>query len=217
MALESATYIDGLVKENPTGSDSISEGDDHIRLIKKVILDTFPNITGIVTATQTTLNTIGTGVPSGGIILWSGTIAEVAALNPDWYLCDGNNGTRDLTDRFIIHADADSGGTRNVGDDDGANTVAPVGTLGNVGTHSLSTAQLAVHSHTSSLVTGTTLVGGATTGLASTSDNVGLHSFSGGGAGGGSTHTHVGSTFTGTAVTDNNMPLFYALAYIMKS
>ena len=217
MALETATYIDGLVKENPTGSDSISEGDDHIRLIKKVILDTFPNITGEVTATQTTLNTIGTGIPSGGIIIWSGTIADIAGLAPDWYLCDGNNSTPDLTDRFVIHADADSGGTRDVGDTGGANTATPTGTLGNVGTHSITTDELAVHSHTSSLVTGVTIVGAASTGLASTSDNVGLHSFSGGGAGGGSTHTHTGSTFTGTSATDNNMPKFYALAYIMKS
>ena len=217
MALESATYIDGLVKENPTGSDSISEGDDHIRLIKKVILDTFPNITGAVTATQTTLNTIGTGITGGGIILWSGTIAAITGLAPDWYLCDGNNSTPDLTDRFIIHADADSGGTRNRNAVGGYSTRTPEGTLGNVGTHSITTDELAVHSHTSSLVTGVTVVGAASTGLASTSDNVGLHSFAGGGAGGGNTHTHTGSTFTGTSVTDNNMPLFYALAYIMKS
>jgi len=215
MALETAAYIDGLVETNPTGSDSISQGDDHIRLIKKVILDTFPNITGAVTATQTTLNTIGTGIPTGGIIIWSGTIAAIAGLAPDWYLCDGNNSTPDLTDRFIIHADADSGGTRNVDDDGGYNTITPAGTLGNVGTHSITTAELAVHSHTSSLVTGATVVGAATTGLASTSDNVGLHSFSGGGAGGGATHTHVGSTFTGAS--QDNMPKWYALAYIMKS
>jgi len=45
MALESATYIDGLVITNPTGSDSISQGDDHIRLIKKVLKNTFPDAT----------------------------------------------------------------------------------------------------------------------------------------------------------------------------
>ena len=48
MALESATYIDGLVITNPTGSDSISQGDDHIRLIKKVLKNTFPNATSAV-------------------------------------------------------------------------------------------------------------------------------------------------------------------------
>ena len=48
MALESATYIDGLVITNPTGSDSISQGDDHIRLIKKVLKNTFPNATAAI-------------------------------------------------------------------------------------------------------------------------------------------------------------------------
>ena len=49
MALESATYINGLVTTNPTGSDSISQGDDHIRLIKTVLKNSLPNVT---TATQ---------------------------------------------------------------------------------------------------------------------------------------------------------------------
>ena len=43
MALETGTYVDDLVITNPTGSDSISVGDDHIRLIKKVLKNTFPN------------------------------------------------------------------------------------------------------------------------------------------------------------------------------
>ena len=43
MALESATYVDGLVISNPTGSDNISQGDEHLRLIKKVLKNTFPN------------------------------------------------------------------------------------------------------------------------------------------------------------------------------
>jgi len=43
MALENAAFVDGLVITNPTGSDSISQGDDHIRLIKKVLKTTFPD------------------------------------------------------------------------------------------------------------------------------------------------------------------------------
>jgi len=46
MALETGTYVNDLVITNPTGSDSISVGDDHIRLIKKVLKNTFPNATG---------------------------------------------------------------------------------------------------------------------------------------------------------------------------
>ena len=56
MALESATYIDGLVITNPTGADAKSTSDDHHRLIKSTIKATFPNITGAVTPTHTELN-----------------------------------------------------------------------------------------------------------------------------------------------------------------
>ncbi|MBL4586185.1 MAG: tail fiber protein [Flavobacteriales bacterium] len=37
--------------------------------------------------------------PPGGIIMWSGTIASIPV---GWALCDGSNGTPDLTDRFLI-------------------------------------------------------------------------------------------------------------------
>ena len=58
MALESTTYIDGLVATNPTGTDSRSQGDDHIRLVKSAVKATFPNIAGAMTATHTELNKI---------------------------------------------------------------------------------------------------------------------------------------------------------------
>ena len=48
MALESATYIDGLVTSNPTGSDNISQGDEHIRLIKTVLKNTLPDATAVI-------------------------------------------------------------------------------------------------------------------------------------------------------------------------
>ena len=58
MALESATYINGLVATNPTGTDARAQGDDHIRLLKSAVKATFPNVTGAITATHTELNTI---------------------------------------------------------------------------------------------------------------------------------------------------------------
>ena len=58
MALESTTYIDGLVTTNPTGTDPRSQGDDHIRLVKATIRSTFPNVAGAMTATHTELNLI---------------------------------------------------------------------------------------------------------------------------------------------------------------
>jgi hypothetical protein len=56
MALETATYIDGLNASNPAASDAISSADDHMRLIKSTIKATFPNITGPVTKTQAQIN-----------------------------------------------------------------------------------------------------------------------------------------------------------------
>lgn len=38
-------------------------------------------------------------IPTGGIIMWSGTIASIPA---GWALCNGANGTPDLTDKFIV-------------------------------------------------------------------------------------------------------------------
>lgn len=46
-------------------------------------------------------------IPSGGIIMWSGTIATIPS---GWVLCDGTNSTPDLRNRFIVGANADSGG-----------------------------------------------------------------------------------------------------------
>lgn len=57
MALESASFINGLVSTNPTSSDNVGEGDNHIRLVKATILATFPNIAGAMTKSHTQLNT----------------------------------------------------------------------------------------------------------------------------------------------------------------
>lgn len=56
MALENGTYVNSLVTSNPAATDGIAQADDHIRLIKSTIKNTFPNLTGAVTATQADLN-----------------------------------------------------------------------------------------------------------------------------------------------------------------
>ena len=53
----STTYINGLVGTNPTTADPLSEGDNHLRLIKDVLQRSFPAITGAVTVSQTEINT----------------------------------------------------------------------------------------------------------------------------------------------------------------
>lgn len=55
-ALESATYINQLNENYPTGNDHYSTVDEHLRLIKGAVKNTFPNITGALTPTHTELN-----------------------------------------------------------------------------------------------------------------------------------------------------------------
>ena len=41
---------------------------------------------------------LGANMPSGSIIMWHGTIANIPA---GWLICDGNNGTPNLLGRFV--------------------------------------------------------------------------------------------------------------------
>lgn len=42
MALETATHIANLISTNPAGGDDLSQGDDHLRMIKQVLLTDLP-------------------------------------------------------------------------------------------------------------------------------------------------------------------------------
>lgn len=103
MALETgiATIAD-LNPLNPSAFDPAMEGDDHIRLIKTALKNTFPNINSVVNATDEQLNFL-VGVTSAiqaklddlqsqidkeayKITMWPGTAASI----PSGYsLCDG--------------------------------------------------------------------------------------------------------------------------------
>ena len=58
MGLETGTYRSDLVGSNPIATDGLAQSDDHLRLIKNTIKNTFPNITGAVSATNTELNVV---------------------------------------------------------------------------------------------------------------------------------------------------------------
>jgi hypothetical protein len=83
MALEDLTggakFIDALVAGNPVSNDDRREGDDHIRGLKNVLHNTFPNIAAAVTATAAQLNGAGSGafpgaVSVGGNLTVAGTL-----------------------------------------------------------------------------------------------------------------------------------------------
>ena len=56
MPLEEATYIQDLVTSNPAGGDDRSTADDHLRLIKFVLKETFPNANGAINPTVAEFN-----------------------------------------------------------------------------------------------------------------------------------------------------------------
>lgn len=72
-----------------------------------VTIQTYDNLYGIL-GSAPSVNPI----PAGGIIMWSGSIGSIPA---GYYLCDGNNGTPDLRDRFVVG----SGNTYAVGNTGG--------------------------------------------------------------------------------------------------
>ena len=58
----------------------------------------------------------GGGVPKGTIVIWSGAATEIPS---GWAICDGQNGTPDLRDRFVLGA----GTNHSVGETGGAEGV----------------------------------------------------------------------------------------------
>jgi len=81
MAKETATYISQLVDTNPVASDSVSVGDDHLRMLKTVLKTQFSGLSGTtaVTATEAEMNyldiaTLGTSADSKVLTQASGVV-----------------------------------------------------------------------------------------------------------------------------------------------
>ena len=99
MGLETGTYIDSLNSSNPTASDAVSQGDDHLRLIKSTVKATFPNLSNAVTATHTELN------------LLDGVTANTTELN---YVDVATLGTVEASKAVTADANKDITGVRNL-------------------------------------------------------------------------------------------------------
>ena len=172
-----------------------------------VLSATGTNLTmaGSVTASSVTAGTfIGNGtIPVGGIIMWSGTIANIPT---GWALCDGNNGTPNLRDRFIVGAGS-------------AYAVANVG--GNPST-TLSLSQIPSHAHT--YKDGYILENGSDFGGANALS--GFDYVGSGHRGNGSLDNNNDYVFYRTMTSDaagaatpadvQTLPPYYALAFIMR-
>jgi len=160
-------------------------------------------LVGAATGAQST----GAGVvPQGGIIMWSGTIANVPS---GWGLCDGTNGTPDLTGKFVVHADADTGGTYAPGDTGGADDVTLTidempahdhgGNTSTDGAHRHSYRESKTNNKLTDISVGQQVNQGSS--LSNTSQD--------------GNHNHT-ITSQGGGTAHENRPPYYALAYIMK-
>lgn len=158
----------------------------------------FTNLT--VSGTVTGFGT----VPSGGIIMWSGSIASIPS---GWYLCNGSNGTPDLRDRFVVgagstYAVAATGGSANATLVSHTHT-ASVSDPGH--SHTLGPYQ-AWHGRDGTYHADPTWSSG----------DVSPYSQSGA-TGSTGTGISVSNSTEGSSATNANLPPYYALAYIMKA
>ncbi len=139
------------------------------------------NLTGIA---------VNSGIPTGGIIMWSGSIASIPS---GWALCDGTNGTPDLTDRFIVGA----GNSLNIGD------------VGGEAMHTLTVSEMPNHDH-QTLAENSPNAGAWL-------DHNGGGAFKGwAGGGNGTGLLKYRTSFEGGGQAHENRPPYFALAFIMK-
>jgi len=155
----------------------------------------------------------GTLFVTGMIMMWSGTIATIPS---GWVLCDGNNSTPDLRNRFIIGANADDAGVAKTNVTGSATQTGGSKDAIVVSHTHTATVTDPGHTHTTTLNvwrgsnsgnTGAAWGGGdrqdATNVVGTSNSRV--------------TSITVANSTEGSSGTNQNLPPYYALAFIMKS
>lgn len=152
-----------------------------------------------VATTQFVQNSLLNLLPSGVIVMWSGTIATVPS---GWLLCNGTSGTPDLRDRFIVGA----GSTYTPGNTGGSKDAIVV-----AHTHTATSVVSDpghAHSYNDTVLQadffGTGANASTATANTTSSNTTGI-----------TVSTTINST--GSSGTNANLPPYYALAYIMKA
>lgn len=136
-------------------------------------------------------------VPSGTIVLWSGSVASIPS---GWVLCNGSNSTPDLRNRFVVGA----GSTYAVGATGGSADAIVVSH-----THTATVTDPG-HNHTY------TRYNSKNNGTGSTSSVVWADDATAN-TGSANTGITVANSSTGSSGTNANLPPYYALCYIMKT
>lgn len=165
-----------------------------------VTIQTLDNLYGILQTAPSSAPT----VPSGCILLWSGASGSIPS---GYYLCNGQNGTPDLRNRFIVGA----GDTYAVNDTGGSADAIVV-----THTHTATSTSVVTdpgHKHTAGQSVSSGPVGGFYSGAAEGSTNFETTT--------NTTGITVATTTTnasaGTSGTNANLPPYFALCYIMKA
>ena len=149
------------------------------------------------TKVATTAYVATNAIPSGVIVIWSGSSASIPS---GWYLCNGSNSTPDLRDRFVVGATS----TYAVGATGGSKDAIVVSH-----TH---TATDSGHQHTESIGSVNSF-GTGSSGTRGTyaSSNTGTRDLTE------SASANISVSTTGSSGTNANLPPYYALCYIMKA
>lgn len=160
-----------------------------------VVIQSYDNLYGAISTVPTVAPA---SLPTGCILLWSGSIGSIPS---GFALCNGLNGTPDLRNRFVVGA---------------GSTYAVDATGGSAD------AIVVSHTHTAtSVVTdpGHTHNSGETIGVSG--GGVSARGITSGGNQTGSNTTGITvattNASTGTSATNANLPPYYALCYIMKT
>ena len=181
---------------------------------KKLEVDGEIKVSGNVTAAKF----VGQGIaPVGSVVMWSGSIASIPS---GWALCDGNNGTPDLKNQFLIGA----GNAYSAGSTGGSNRVTL--TKNQMPSHSHSGTTNSAGGHTHHVVRDQ-IDNNGNTSIAWKSDdgnyeeyNIYGHSNTAnwGETDSDGSHTHsLNIDNTGGGGSHENRPPYYALAFIIRT
>ena len=170
-----------------------------IQTAAAVTLQTLDNLYPILQNAPASAPTL----PTGAILLWSGSLGSIPS---GYVLCDGSNSTPDLRDRFIVGA----GSTYAVGATGGTADAIVVSH-----THT-ATSVVTDPGHTHPPLNGSSFAGqGGSSQFNGPNTNTAISATTGSATTGITVATTNAST--GTSGTGQNLPPYYALAYIMKT